>query len=209
MGTGTGNNCFLLSSPRPLSLRAMCLSHEMIHWQIQGGANLLAHPPWELPPSPTKKIRNPPLPDLDSILFFWFQVQKVLKLNFKWHVSHFVHYLWKTMGKVIMTLKCFYLWSWKLKAEASTIENNFRFIFKGCFTALFTKLPDGLPPYRMGSGGRSVWWFPVDIFPFCRERPVAEEPAVLRMGLLLFLMCSLHFMRNMLVATSLIARSHV
>ena len=46
-------------------------------------------------------------------------------------------------------------------------------------TALFTKLLDGLPPYRTGSGGRSVWWFPIDIFPFCRERPVTKEPAAL------------------------------
>ena len=46
-------------------------------------------------------------------------------------------------------------------------------------TALFTKLPDGLPPYRMGSGGRSVRRFPIDIFPFFRERPVTKEPAAL------------------------------
>ena len=46
-------------------------------------------------------------------------------------------------------------------------------------TALFTKPPDGLLPYRMGSGGRSVWRFPIDIFPFCREWPVTTEPAAL------------------------------
>ena len=49
----------------------------------------------------------------------------------------------------------------------------------GNLTALFTKPPDGLPPYRTGSGGRSVRWFPIDIFPFCRERPVTKEPAAL------------------------------
>ena len=41
-------------------------------------------------------------------------------------------------------------------------------------TALFTK-----PPYRTGSGGHSVRRFPIDIFPFCRERPVTKEPAAL------------------------------
>ena len=46
-------------------------------------------------------------------------------------------------------------------------------------TVLFTKPADGLPPYRMGSGGRSVWWFPIDIFPFCREQLVTKEPAAL------------------------------
>ena len=46
-------------------------------------------------------------------------------------------------------------------------------------TALFTKPPDGLPPYRTGSGGRSVRQFPIDFFPFCRERPVTKEPAAL------------------------------
>ena len=46
-------------------------------------------------------------------------------------------------------------------------------------TALFTKPPDGLPPYRTGSGGRSVRRFPIDIFPFCRERLVTKEPAAL------------------------------
>ena len=46
-------------------------------------------------------------------------------------------------------------------------------------TALFTKPPDCLPPYGTGSGGRSVWQFPIDIFPFCRERPVTKEPAAL------------------------------
>ena len=51
-------------------------------------------------------------------------------------------------------------------------------------TALFTKPPDGLPPYRMGSGGRSVWRFPIDIFPFCRQRPVTKELAALWIGLL-------------------------
>ena len=53
-----------------------------------------------------------------------------------------------------------------------------------CFTALFTKPPDGLLPYRTGSGGRSVWQFPIDIFLFCRERPVTKEPGALRIGLL-------------------------
>ena len=48
-----------------------------------------------------------------------------------------------------------------------------------CITALFTKPPDGLPLFRMGSGGRSVWQFPIDIFPFCRERPVTKESATL------------------------------
>ena len=43
------------------------------------------------------------------------------------------------------------------------------------FTALFTKPPDGLPLYRMGSGGRSVRRFPIDIFPFYRERPVTNS----------------------------------
>ena len=47
------------------------------------------------------------------------------------------------------------------------------------FTALFTKPPDSLPPYRMRSGCRSVLRFPTDIFPFCRERPVSKEPAAL------------------------------
>ena len=42
-------------------------------------------------------------------------------------------------------------------------------------TALFTKPPDGLPPYRTRSGGHSVWQFPIDIFPFCREWPVTKE----------------------------------
>ena len=46
-------------------------------------------------------------------------------------------------------------------------------------TALFTKPPDGQPPYRTGSGGCSVRRFPIDIFPFCRERPVTKEPAAL------------------------------
>ena len=46
-------------------------------------------------------------------------------------------------------------------------------------TALFTKPLDGLPPYRTGSGGRSVRRFPIDIFPFCRERPVTKEPVAL------------------------------
>ena len=46
-------------------------------------------------------------------------------------------------------------------------------------TVLFTKPPDDLPPYRMTSGHRSVWRFPIDIFPFCRERPVTKEPAAL------------------------------
>ena len=46
-------------------------------------------------------------------------------------------------------------------------------------TALFTKPPDSLPPYRMGSGGRSVRWFPIDIFPFYRERLVTKQPAAL------------------------------
>ena len=41
-------------------------------------------------------------------------------------------------------------------------------------TALFTKPPDCLPPYRTGSGGRSVRRFPIDIFLFCRERPVTS-----------------------------------
>ena len=49
----------------------------------------------------------------------------------------------------------------------------------GGLTALFTKLPDGLPLYRMGSGGHSVWQFPIDILPFCRERPVTKELAAL------------------------------
>ena len=49
----------------------------------------------------------------------------------------------------------------------------------GALTDLFTKPPDGLPPYRTGSGGRSVRRFPIDIFPFCRERPVTMEPAAL------------------------------
>ena len=42
-----------------------------------------------------------------------------------------------------------------------------------------TKPPDSLPPYRTGSGGCSVQGFPIDIFPFCRERPVTKEPGVL------------------------------
>ena len=46
-------------------------------------------------------------------------------------------------------------------------------------TVLFTKLPDGLPPYRMTSGHHSVWRFPIDIFLFCRERPVTKEPVAL------------------------------
>ena len=50
-------------------------------------------------------------------------------------------------------------------------------------TALFTKPPDGLPPYRTGSGGHSVRRFPIDIFPFCREWPVTKEPAALWIGL--------------------------
>ena len=46
-------------------------------------------------------------------------------------------------------------------------------------TALFTKPPDSLPPYRTGSGGRSVRRFPIDIFPFFREWPVTKELAAL------------------------------
>ena len=37
----------------------------------------------------------------------------------------------------------------------------------------------GQPAAVMGSGGRSVRRFPIDIFPFCRERPVTKEPAAL------------------------------
>ena len=51
-------------------------------------------------------------------------------------------------------------------------------------TALFTKPPDCLPPYRTTSGHRSVWRFPIDIFPFCRERPVTKEPSALWIALL-------------------------
>ena len=40
---------------------------------------------------------------------------------------------------------------------------------------LFTKLPDWLPPYRMASGDCSVRQLPVEIFLFCRERPVTKE----------------------------------
>ena len=47
----------------------------------------------------------------------------------------------------------------------------------GGFTALLPKPPDGLPPYRTGSGGCSVRGFPIDIFPFCRER--TKEPVAL------------------------------
>ena len=46
-------------------------------------------------------------------------------------------------------------------------------------TVLFTKPPDGLSPYRTTSGHRSVRRFPIDIFPFCRERPVTKEPVAL------------------------------
>ena len=52
------------------------------------------------------------------------------------------------------------------------------------FTALFTTPPDGLPPYRRRSGGHSVWQFPIDIFPFCRERPVTKEPVALWIAML-------------------------
>ena len=51
-------------------------------------------------------------------------------------------------------------------------------------TGLFTKPPDGLPLCRTGPGGRSVWRFPIDIFPFCKERLVTKEPAALWIGLL-------------------------
>ena len=54
-----------------------------------------------------------------------------------------------------------------------------RDLLKCHLTALFTKPPDGLLPYRIGSGGSSVQQFPIDIFPFCRERPVTKEPAAL------------------------------
>ena len=47
------------------------------------------------------------------------------------------------------------------------------------FTALFTKPPDGLPPYRMASRDCSVRQLSIDIFPFCRERPVTKELAAL------------------------------
>ena len=52
---------------------------------------------------------------------------------------------------------------------------------RGCWgiTALFTKLLDGLLPYRMGSGGCFVWWLPIDTFPFCREWLVTKELAAL------------------------------
>ena len=73
---------------------------------------------------------------------------------------------------------------WKVKTQSSKICLNFNFQGEGVLTALFTKLPDGLPPYRMGSGGRSVWQFPIDIFPFFRERPVTKELAALWIGLL-------------------------
>ena len=60
--------------------------------------------------------------------------------------------------------------------KPSSVGKNWRL---HTFTALFTKPPDGLPLYRTGSGGRSVQRFPIDIFPFCRERPVTKEPAAL------------------------------
>ena len=74
-----------------------------------------------------------------------------------------------------------------LRAFPDQIYNSFPVIYFGAglmlaladLTALFTKPPDGLPPYRTGSGGRSVQQFPIDIFPFCRERPVTKEPVAL------------------------------
>ena len=60
----------------------------------------------------------------------------------------------------------------------STTDISYFTVFN-CVTALFTKPPDGLPLYRMGSGGHSVGQFPIDIFSFCRERPVTKEPAAL------------------------------
>ena len=74
---------------------------------------------------------------------------------------------------------------------------------KVLFTALFTKPPDALPLYRMGSGGCSVRRFAIDIFPFCRERPVTKEPAALWIGLLV------HFEYNSPIhkaASSLVTR---
>ena len=46
-------------------------------------------------------------------------------------------------------------------------------------TVLFTKPLDCLPLYRITGGDRSIWWFPIDIFPFYIERPVTKEPAAL------------------------------
>ena len=45
--------------------------------------------------------------------------------------------------------------------------------------ALFTKLPDCLPPYRTVSGDCSVGRLPIDIFPFCREWLITKAPAAL------------------------------
>ena len=59
-----------------------------------------------------------------------------------------------------------------------------RVLWQQVFTALFTKPPDGLPPYRTGSVGRSVRQFPIDIFPFFREWLVTKEPAALWIGML-------------------------
>ena len=52
-------------------------------------------------------------------------------------------------------------------------------LLQGGLTALFTKPSDGLPPYRTTSGDRSVWQFPIDIFPFYRVWPVTKEPVAL------------------------------
>ena len=66
-----------------------------------------------------------------------------------------------------------------LFSHVSLIFSFLNIEFQEWLTALFTKPPDGLPPYRTGSGGRSVQQFPIDFFPFCRERPVTKEPAAL------------------------------
>ena len=62
---------------------------------------------------------------------------------------------------------------------ATTADGTHPTGMHSCITVLFTKPPDGLPSYRTESGGRSVRWFPIDIFPFCREGPVTKEPAAL------------------------------
>ena len=71
-----------------------------------------------------------------------------------------------------------YFWHSTQLRDSYFVDFESCLIFR-CLTALFTKPPDGLPPYRTGSGGRSVRRFPIDIFPFCRERPVTKEPAAL------------------------------
>ena len=61
----------------------------------------------------------------------------------------------------------------------SIIESGRKSYLKSYLTALFTKPPYNLRPYRTWSGGRSVRRFPIDIFPFCREQLVTKELAAL------------------------------